>query len=273
MKKYVLKVFLLLLATLFIFATSSCMLLAGYSDNGYGYDQSENNKNDKAYEDKKECKKDIDSIWNDDFFKGSDDKKSQKKKDKAPYIKPSPIGRDNTDFDYTTSKKYIEEDILAEINLLRQKPQYYAEEILKKYIDSSKAANECYNELRRTKKMFPLDSADGLQKSAAWLVDYQGKTGEVGHITKVSGYEKPSDRISQFGLYYLGDCGENISYGYKTAREIVLQLLIDEGVSSREHRKNLLNPDFGKIGIAIGKHPRYAYVCVMHFANGYRSFN
>jgi uncharacterized protein YkwD len=47
-------------------------------------------------------------------------------------------------------------------------------------------------------------------------------------------------------------------------------LLIDDGVSSRGHRKNLLNGAYHKIGVATGTHPEYGHLCVMDFAGGYQ---
>ncbi|MEL3908078.1 MAG: CAP domain-containing protein [Treponemataceae bacterium] len=192
--------------------------------------------------------------------------------EQPPKIDKNPIGdlpENQTQPTNTLNK--LEQEILNEINLVRQNPANYATNVMKAYRNSSRAANECYNELLHTKSMQSLKAEEGLYKAAQWFVRYQGPTGNIGHIADTWGYEEPWDRMSRFGMYYDG-CAENISYGYNTAREIVLQLLIDEGIPNRGHRRNLLNPSFEKIGIAVGKHAKYRYMCVMDFAVDYKSY-
>lgn len=58
---------------------------------------------------------------------------------------------------------------------------------------------------------------------------------------------------------------ENCSFGKSTAKDIALQLLIDEGVASLGHRKNILNEKYATVGIAFGTHKVYRQCCVMDF--------
>ena len=52
--------------------------------------------------------------------------------------------------------------------------------------------------------------------------------------------------------------GENITYKNPiNGTDFVLDLLIDDGVKSRGHRKNMFNKAFKYVGIGIARHPRY----------------
>ena len=50
------------------------------------------------------------------------------------------------------------------------------------------------------------------------------------------------------------------------AREIVLSLLIDDGVPGRGHRRVTPTAGYGEVGLSIGMHKSYGKVCVIDFA-------
>jgi hypothetical protein len=78
----------------------------------------------------------------------------------------------------------------------------------------------------------------------------------------------PGNRISRYGVVSQG-WAENIAYGRHTAREIVLALIVDDGVRGRGHRKNIFNPTYNVAGAAYGSHARFGSVCSIDFASGY----
>ena len=79
----------------------------------------------------------------------------------------------------------------------------------------------------------------------------------------------PAGRANRHGRW-LGAMAENIAYGDNPAREVVVQLLVDDGVADRGHRDNLLDPRWGAGGVACGPHKEYGQMCVMDYAAGYR---
>jgi uncharacterized protein YkwD len=46
----------------------------------------------------------------------------------------------------------------------------------------------------------------------------------------------------------------------------VIGLLVDDGVASRGHRQNLLNPVFKYAGVGCGRHATYKEMCVIDLA-------
>ncbi|GHV25269.1 hypothetical protein FACS189498_3340 [Spirochaetia bacterium] len=96
----------------------------------------------------------------------------------------------------------------------------------------------------------------------------QGKTGKTGH----DGSDKstPFTRIERYGGGY-NRAGENLAYGSNTGRDIIVDLLIDDGVPSRGHRTNIMERRFSQTGVSFGTHPQYRTMCAITYANGYVS--
>lgn len=57
-----------------------------------------------------------------------------------------------------------------------------------------------------------------------------------------------------FIWFLLGQIGENIRFGSNDPTEIIINLLIDDGVEARGQRKNILNKEFKYIGAALAGH-------------------
>src|SRR5262249_23508273 len=127
------------------------------------------------------------------------------------------------------------------------------------------SVDEAIQFLRHTQPRTPLKLSTGLVRAAREHVADQA-AGGFGH--RGSDGSDPADRISRYG-WWSGRWGENISYGHSSAREVVLALIVDDGLRSRKHRKNIFNPAFSFAGAAVGFHPRFKTVCSIDFAGGY----
>jgi uncharacterized protein YkwD len=114
--------------------------------------------------------------------------------------------------------------------------------------------------------MPPLLPAKGLFFAAKDHANDTGPKGIAGHTG--SDGSSAGQRINRYGEWNRG-AGENISYGYNVGRDIVVQLLIDDGVPNRGHRNNILNKSFEYVGVAIGSHSIFTYLCVIDYANEY----
>ena len=178
----------------------------------------------------------------------------------------------------------LEKDIVREIALARTNPRRYASfiEERKKHYDGKlfytsdgtilrtkegvRAANEATRFLRSVSKLSPLSLSRGMSLGAKDHVRDIGPRGATRHEGRDG--SKTSDRVNRYGTWQ-GQIGENIFYGGEEAREIVMGLIIDDGVSSRGHRRNIFNPSFRVVGVGCGYHDEYRTVCVITFAMGY----
>ncbi|MDR1022586.1 MAG: CAP domain-containing protein [Prevotellaceae bacterium] len=191
------------------------------------------------------------------------------------------------DVDYLTED---EKGVIYEMNKVRTNPKLYAEYIKReRSFYSNKriekpgqipiltqegvaAVDECIAALQKALPTGVIRPNRNLGKAAQLLAKYQSKTGKTGHTG--SNGSTVSDRIKRyctemndnFGYGYGITFGENISYGSSKPQDIVVQLLIDDGVPSRGHRVNILKPDFNTAGVAIDTHPRYRHLCVIDYA-------
>jgi uncharacterized protein YkwD len=173
--------------------------------------------------------------------------------------------------------------IIHEMNLARQNPPLYAtfiEQTRQNYSgavyllpgnvrlrthEGVRALDDAIQFLRRAKPQPPLALSPGLCLAAADHCREQAG-GAMGHYG--SHGSDPGNRISRYGALRQG-WAENIAYGRHTAREIVLALVVDDGVRNRGHRKNIFNPTYNVAGAAYGPHARFGSVCSIDFAIGY----
>ena len=137
----------------------------------------------------------------------------------------------------------IEKDVILEMNMARSNPSKYAELYIqprtKKFNgkiyggnlqtnEGVAVVNECIKFMQTQKPLSVLNPSKGLTQAAKDHASTQSLTDKTGH-TGTDGSD-PFKRMKKYGSYKTA--GENISYGSKTAREIVVTLLIDDGVKT-----------------------------------------
>ena len=178
----------------------------------------------------------------------------------------------------------LEREVINELNLARTQPKVYAD-FLASYSglfvgnevhepgktilvtrEGKSAVNEAIRFLKNQKPLGILTASKGMSKGAHDMVRMQGATTGTGHQGRDG--STFSERINRYGTW-IGSSSENIDYGNNSARRIVMALIIDDGVTSRGHRKSIFEPGFKRVGVAFGGHKSYNYMCVIEYAVGY----
>ena len=173
--------------------------------------------------------------------------------------------------------------VIREMNLARQNPALYATFVQElrgrmngnilllpghtriRTKEGMGAVDEAIRFLQSAQPLPALTNSPGMSRAAADHCADQANGG-FGHAG--SDRSHAGQRIARYGSFS-GGWGENISYGKSTARDVVIALIIDDGLPGRKHRKNIFNPSYNFAGAAFGPHARFGTMCSMDFAVGY----
>ena len=179
---------------------------------------------------------------------------------------------------------HLAREVAEETNQLRRDPASYApylEAWLPKFDglvmerpgraflhteEGTPAVEEAIAAILAARRPRPLQSSTGLARAAGAHVRDQGNIGGTEH--RGTDGSDPARRMERYGQWR-GAVAENIAYGENAARDVVLHLLVDDGVPNRGHRDALLDPGWGVSGVACGRHRDYGQMCVMDYAMGY----
>ena len=159
------------------------------------------------------------------------------------------------------------DQVLALMNEARTDPQGFLTHRLlpfvkEKRLEDNRYAQSLIEELKSAKKINPLNSSPVLEKLARAHAQDMGSHGKVGHSSSNGmSFENRVRKKIKTGMI-----AENCDYGNSEPLDIVMSLLIDDGITSLGHRKNILHPDLKSVGIAIEEHKTYGMNCVMDFS-------
>ena len=162
-----------------------------------------------------------------------------------------------------------EKKVILFMNMARKNGSLFAETFLLSYIQEKNLENSSYirslrRDLNNTSGLDALLPEKDLTAVAQGHARKSGEKGTTGH----NEFEKRFKPL--LGKPYV-QVAENCSYGYEQAIDIVISLLIDEGIKSLGHRKNMLSKEFNSVGVAIRPHRKYRINCVIDFGSRDRS--
>jgi hypothetical protein len=162
--------------------------------------------------------------------------------------------------EHATYMSRIERDIIMYINLARLYPQQYLKLEVLDYIDQdksgfysgdSKYVKSLIKDLENRTPTHALEPDAYLYESAKCFSKESGDKGVVGHR-----------RVDCKNYSYAAEC---CFYGVANANEVVLDLLVDEGVRDVGHRMICLDKYYNTIGVSRYSHKDWKECVVADF--------
>jgi hypothetical protein len=173
--------------------------------------------------------------------------------------------------------------ILNEINAARADPRGYAQALrgdLAHFrgplleapgrdplmtVEGAAAVEEAIADLERRPAAPPLQPDTAIAKAALRLVADEGRTGRIGHVASDGATLR--QRLEGAGVWAMS-MEEDIAYGPTEPREVVRELIVDDGVPDRGHREAVFDPHMSRAGFACGPHTAWRWMCVIDFVGG-----
>ncbi len=165
------------------------------------------------------------------------------------------------DATYMTKK---EQQVVYYHNIARIDGAYFIEKYLDPFIEKSDdySKNADYKSLIRTlKKVKNLPILEPVKDLTTMAKEHAKSSGRTGHV----GHRGFNSRSKKYADSYKFN-SENCDYGVDDPLEVVIDLLIDEGVPSKGHRENILNEKVNVIGVGYAPHKNYEVNVVCEFA-------
>lgn len=187
-------------------------------------------------------------------------------------------------FDYNKLKK----EVVIEHNRVRTNPKSYIP-ILEQYmkyfngnvlekpdsdegietLEGKHAYVEAIKFLKTQKPICKLEFNEELSRASQDHCNDIGKSGSCDH--KGSDGSTNDDRIGRYLDWDIA-IAENIDFGATSGEELIISLLVDDGIEDRGHRDTLFNTKVNYIGIGVGYHREYDVCTVIDYVGTITSY-
>jgi len=179
----------------------------------------------------------------------------------------------------------LKSKLIEEHNKLRQEPKSYIN-LLKKHLEQIKdntltIPNEIKMKLSEGESSYydaisflqnqnsckPMEYNDQISLAATDHAVDIGSNGFFSHDS--SDGKNTAERIEKY-IEWDGACCESIEFGNRSAENILISLLVDDGIEHRPHRKNMFSEELNYFGVGVSEHKTYGVVTVIDYLAGIR---
>ena len=186
---------------------------------------------------------------------------------------------------YQIDYEEIEQDIFQCHNECRENPQssisklkeiqpYFKDKIyhhpLEDAITTYEGADiieEATQYLKTLKPINTLIYSEEISKACRDHIADIGHKGLTDHIG--SDGSNITDRIEKY-CEWDGIVGENLDFGFREGSNILMNMIMDDGVKERCQRRNIFNREFKFIGVGVGPHKTFGVCAVVGYAKNIR---
>jgi uncharacterized protein YkwD len=174
----------------------------------------------------------------------------------------------------------IKKEVIIETNRIRTNPKAYIP-ILEKYLENfddyiltrpdknecietqegPKAYKEAIEFLKNQKPINEIEFDEEASKVAEEYAKVLSNSGEDENGEDEHHIEERVDKYLEYD-YAISEC---IDFGGSSGIEVIVNLLVDDGVKLRTHRENLFSNKFQYYGVAVVTHPEYDFCTVIDY--------
>ena len=173
----------------------------------------------------------------------------------------------------------IKREVIAESNRIRTNPKAYIP-ILEGYLKNfdgnlltlpdkheileTEEGPRAYKEaIEFLKNQKPINVIEYDEEASKVALEYSkflsnSKEGQVENENQIE------QRVEKY-LDYDYSISENIDFGGSTGVEVIVNLLVDDGVKNRTHRENLFSDKYEYYGVGVFEHPDYDFCTVIDY--------